>query len=219
MPRITTRFAADAGTTAAPSPAPAQGRRGPRDWWAAPAEMRATDGLRWVRPEPATRRGLRRLDRRTRAILIGAIVAAIVVNVGAAWSYWRITEPARQAASGPVELMVHGRSATDKPLGPGQTGSLSVTLTNVYDFPIKITRVVPGDDRAGADDAHRMAGCSPTGVSLSRAEFRVQWQVPRNTIGAFTIPDALTMAADARPACAGATFQLPIRVSGTRQLR
>jgi len=215
MPRLTTRFAVGA----VPSPVPPPGRRGARDWCAVPTEVRAPDGLRWVRPAPAGRRGLRRLDRRTRGILIGAIVAAIVVNLGAAWSYWRITEPSRRAASGPVELMLHARSAADKPLGPGQTGSLSVTLTNVYDFPIKITRVLPGDDRAGADDAHRAAGCYPTGVSLSRAEFDVQWRIPRNTIGAFTIPDALTMAADARPACAGATFMLPIRVSGTRQMR
>ena len=206
MPRLTTR----------PAPSPA---RGGRDWCAVPAEVRATGGLRWTRPKPVTRRGLRRLDRRTRAILIGAIVAAIVVNAGAAWSYWRITEPGRRAASGPVELVLPARSASDRPLGPGQTGSLSVTLTNVYDFPIKITKVVPGGARAGADEAHRAAGCYPAGVSLSRAVFDVQWRVPRNTIGAFTIPDALTMAADARPACAGATFMLPIRASGTRQVR
>ena len=208
MSRLTTRLA-----NAPSSPAPAQDRRVVRDSRSVTTERIDTERIDWVRHKPASRR----LDRRTRSILIAALVAAIVVNVGAAWSYWRITETARRAAGGPVELMLRARSDFDKPLGPGQTGSLSVTLTNDGDYPIKITRVVPGNERAGADDAHRAAGCFPSGVSLSRAEFDVQWQVPRNTIGAFTIPDALRMAPNARPACAGAIFMLPIRVSGTRQ--
>ena len=158
----------------------------------------------------------RRLDGRTRAILSAAAVAAIVVNAGAAWVYWRITgSQTGQARSGhAVELALRARSDLNHPLLPGQTGNLTVTVINDYDVPIRITTIAPGSGNIVADTEHREAGCKVAGVTLTRPRFAVSWEVPRNTIGAYTLGDALAMRADTDPACHGAIFTVPVQASG-----
>jgi hypothetical protein len=116
-----------------------------------------------------------------------------------------------------VELTLRGRSDLNKPLGAGETGNLTVTVTNDYEFPIRITSVRPAAGSAVADDEHRDAGCKEPRVVMSRVSYEVDWKVARNTIGAFTIPDGLTMAEGAPAACRGATFTVPIRVGGLSQ--
>ncbi|MGK5679141.1 hypothetical protein [Actinoplanes sp. URMC 104] len=167
-------------------------------------------------PEAAGRK--RRLDRRTRMILGVAAVLAVVVNAGAAWVYWRIsdTEVAQPADGPPIELALRARSDLNNSLTRGTTGDLVVTVTNDNSFPIKITSVV-GDGRIVANPEHARAGCAPTGVRLSRQQFEVVWEVDRNTIGAFNVPGGLTMRPDAKAACEHATFTVPVRVFGVRQ--
>jgi hypothetical protein len=158
-----------------------------------------------------------RLDARTRSILSAAAVAAVVVNAGAAWAYWKVTasETASARAGTAVELTLRGRSDLNRPLQPGGTGNLTVTLTNDNDFPISITSVSPGPGNVVADDEHRDAGCREnTGVTLTKEAFAVSWDVARNTIGAFSIPDGLHMDQNANKACEGAIFTVPVQVSG-----
>jgi hypothetical protein len=90
-------------------------------------------------------------------------------------------------------------------------------VTNDQNFPIRITsvRVAAGD--AVADDEHREAGCTAPTVTLSRDSFTVDWDVERNTIGAFTIADGLTMAPGAPASCLGATYTIPLQVGGYSQ--
>jgi hypothetical protein len=158
----------------------------------------------------------RRLDRRTRSILAAAAAAALVVNAGAAWAYWKVTASKTGAvqAGSAVALNLRGRSDLNKPLTRGGVGNMTVTLTNDHDFPIRITSVSPGPGNVIADDEHRDAGCIATGVTMTQRSFPVSWEVPRNTIGAFTLPDALRMAADANPNCVGAMFTVPVHTNG-----
>jgi len=161
----------------------------------------------------------RRLDRRTRGILAVAAVAAVVVNAGAAWAYWQITgsRTGQAAAGASVSMVLRARSDLDKPLTAGQTGDLVVTVTNGYPFPIRITGLTPGAGNIVADDEHRDAGCTDAAVSITKPRFDVSWDVRRNTIGAFTVPSALTMGSTAAEACAGATFTVPVQVYGVRK--
>jgi hypothetical protein len=165
---------------------------------------------------PAGQARPRRVDRRTRTILSIAAAAAIVVNAGAAWAYWQVT----QSRTGPatagtaVELTLGARNDLNRPLTPGRTGNLTVTVTNEYDFPVRITRVTPGGGNIVADDEHRDAGCTVPAVSMTRPRFDVSWDVAHNTVGAFTIPDGLIMSRSTQRACRGATFTVPVRVTG-----
>jgi hypothetical protein len=163
--------------------------------------------------------GRRRIDRRTRSILTVAAVTAIVVNAGAAWAYWKVTasETGSARAGTVVQLNLRGRSDLNKPLTRGSTGSLTVTLTNDNDFPIRITSVTPGPGNIVADNEHRDAGCLDTGVTVTKESFTVDWAVAHNTIGAFTLPDGLKMAASTSKACEGATFTVPVRTSGVSE--
>jgi hypothetical protein len=191
------------------------GKRTPQP---APIEMTVEpqiDEPTWEVRQPGT--GKRRLDGRTRWILTMAAAAAVVVNAGAAWVYWQVTEstPGREVTGTMIALELRGRSDFNRQLLPGSTGNMTVTLTNDNDFPIRITSVAPGTGNVVADDEHRERGCrDATGVTMTKPSFAVSWNVPRNMIGAFTIPDGLRMAADAKPACRGATFIVPVQVNG-----
>jgi len=167
-----------------------------------------------VRPAGQARK--RRIDRRTRTILSVAAAAAIVVNAGAAWAYWHISASKTGAATTgtAVELTLRARNDLNRPLIPGGTGNLTVTVANEYDFPIRITHVTPGDGNIVADDEHRDAGCTAPGVTLAHPRFDVSWSVPRNTVGAFTIPDALFMSSGPKRGCTGATYTVPVQVTG-----
>ncbi|MFC7275601.1 hypothetical protein ACFQS1_16555 [Paractinoplanes rhizophilus] len=158
----------------------------------------------------------RRLDGRTRTILAVAAAATVVVNAGAAWLYWRITgsETGHWGAAATVELTLRARSDIHRPLLAGQTGNLTVTVTNDDDTPVKITSVGPGTGRIVPDAEHRERGCQDPGVRLTRDRFAVSWEVPRNTIGAFTLPGALSMPAESPTVCHGAVFTVPIQAYG-----
>jgi len=155
-----------------------------------------------------------RLDRRTRSILTGAVVAAVIVNAGAVWAYWHITDSAagRAGAGTVVELNLHGRSDLRHPLTPGGTSDLIVTVTNDNDVAIRITSISPGTDRVVADVEHREKGCVDPDVVVVRRP--VRWDVARNDVGAYTVPNGLTMAAASDPACTGAAFTVPLLVRG-----
>jgi hypothetical protein len=157
----------------------------------------------------------RRLDRRGRAILAAAAAVAVVVNAGAAWAYWRVTGSSTGLGSGTgVELTLRGRSDYNRPLTPGSTGDLVVTVTNNNGFPIRITSVSAAAGKIMADDEHREAGCTSPGVTLARRAFPVSWEVPKNTVGAFTIADGLVMSSGGGPACRDASFTVPVHAVG-----
>jgi len=153
------------------------------------------------------------------SILTTAVVAAILVNAGVAWTYWRVAgaDPRRDGNRMAVEMALPARSDLTVPLAPGRRGDLLVTLINNYDFPVRITSVRPGPGRVMADDEHRDAGCTDPVVELTREQFPVRWEVPRNTLGAFTIPGGLIRAADDEMACEGAVFTIPIQATGAGQ--
>jgi hypothetical protein len=161
----------------------------------------------------------RRLDGRTKLILSIAAIAAVVVNAGAAWTYWQVNNSAagQVAAGGVISIALRAHSDVNQPLQPRKTGNLTVTVTNDYDHPIRITSVVPGIGRIVADPEHRAAGCADNPVSITEPLFPVQWEVQRNTIGAFIVANGLIMRGDADPACRGATFTVPLRAIGTRR--
>ena len=177
----------------------------------------------WEVHRPGTPR--RRFDRRARAILSAAAVAALLANAGAAWAYWRFTGPdappvqpaqSQQIAGEPFRVTLSGSSDPSRVLRPGRTGNLTVTVTNQHSVPIQITAIMPGTGPVLADDAHREAGCVSPRVTVNRERFPVAWEVPRNTVGAFILPGALTMRAGGPAACRGAVFTVPVQAQAVR---
>ncbi|HWS38934.1 MAG TPA: hypothetical protein VN408_40115 [Actinoplanes sp.] len=152
-------------------------------------------------------------------ILTVAAVAALLANAGAAWAYWHFNGPKPEppaAAAADVEITVTATSDPSRALTPGDVGNLTVTVTNQYSNPVRITSILPAGGRIVADDGRRGDGCTSPKVELTRKEFPVSWEVPRNTIGAFILPEALTMRASGPAACKGATFTVPVRARAVR---
>ena len=149
-----------------------------------------------------------RLDRRGKVILSVAAAAAVLVNAGAAWAYWTLNGGGTgvAVAGTAIELELTGKSDGSSPLYPGGTSHLTVTVTNQNDFPVKVTSIAPGDGAVTADSAHRAAGCRTTGVVVAQDVLAVSWEVPKNTIGVFTVPDGLRMTNSSDSACQGATL-------------
>ncbi|GAA1588797.1 hypothetical protein [Actinoplanes couchii] len=164
----------------------------------------------WEVRHPGPRR---RFDRRARMILTIAAVAALLANAGAAWAYWHFNGSARThaAAAASVEITLTATSDPSRALTPGDVGNLTVTVTNQYSNPVRITSILPATGRIVADQVRRDAGCTNPRVELTRKEFPVSWEVPRNTIGAFILPKALTMRATGPASCKGATFTVPVQ--------
>ncbi|AGL20854.1 hypothetical protein [Actinoplanes sp. N902-109] len=158
---------------------------------------------------------MRKLDRRGKAILSVAAAAAVIVNAGVAWAYWTLDGSGSgvAVAGSAVELKLQGRSDDSAPLYPGGTSNLTVTVTNQNNFPIRITTLSPGG-AVTADDAHRDAGCRSTGVDIRAELLKVDWEVPKNTIGVFSVPDGLRMTNASDSACQGATFTIPVQANG-----
>jgi hypothetical protein len=156
--------------------------------------------------------GMRKINRRTKVILAVCAVAAVAVNAGAAWAYWRLTGSGTGVAQAGtvIELTLKGRSDDRKPLYPGGTSNLTVTVTNDNNFPIEVTTVSAGSGKVTADEQHRAAGCRTTGVVVSKDVQEVSWVVQRNTIGVFTLADGISMDNNSDSACQGATFTIPV---------
>ena len=121
-----------------------------------------------------------KVDRRGKVILSLAAAAAVLVNAGAAWAYWMVNggAPARRGRPA-VELALTGKSDDSKPLYPGGTTNLTVTVTIRTTFPIRSLGVA-GDKDVTADSSPRDAGAGH-GSSLPGRDRRVVG-VPKNTI-------------------------------------
>jgi hypothetical protein len=187
-----------------------------------PAGRSGGAGLAPVLPPPdqpqtkARRMAKGRLDRRGKVILSVAAAAAVLVNAGAAWAYWSLhgDGDAVAVAGSAIELKLQGRSDDSKPLYPGGTTNLTVTVTNQNNFPVKITSLSPGPGSVAADPDHRNGGCRTTGVVVAEEVITVAWEVPKNAIGVFTVPDGVKMTNSSDSACQGATFTIPVRATG-----
>lgn len=157
-----------------------------------------------------------RAPRRTKAVVATAGFLAVLVNVGVGWAYWQTdgTAPAAGAAGTVVTLTAAAVPVNDAPLYPGVTRSLRVTVRNNNPFAVRVTRVQRGLTAATADAGHATAGCHETGVSITNEAYAVSWAVRSQSAANFTLTDGITMTNASDSACQGATFRLPIVVTG-----
>ncbi len=158
---------------------------------------------------------MRKVDRRSKVVLSAAGAAFIAVNAGVAYAFWKLTGDgtATAVAGSAIELNLSGVSDDNKPLFPGGTSNLTVTVANDNAFPITVTTLSPGSGKAVADEAHRKAGCVNTGVVITASVHEVAWTVPKNSVGVFRLPDGIKMTNQSDTTCQGATFTIPVQAT------
>jgi hypothetical protein len=159
---------------------------------------------------------MQRLTRRKRTTLAAAATVAVVVNGGAAWAYWRIngSGSAAAAAGSTITLEVTGQTYPLAPLYPGATTNIKVTVTNDNPFPVVITLALPAPGAPGVDMPHQTAGCHRSGVSATSSAFNVRWRIGKRSSSEFLLVKGVRMTNESDSACQGATFTIPLAVSG-----
>lgn len=162
---------------------------------------------------------MRKLSRRGRAVLAVAILGAVTVNAGAAWAYWQHSGSgtASGAAGSVIALQASGTPVNGALLYPGVRRNLRITVTNSNSFAVRITQIRHAATPTIVDSAHAANGCVNSGVRLTAVLYSVTRVVPRNGTTSFDLANAITMTNESDSACQGASFTVPILVTGAAQ--
>jgi hypothetical protein len=154
---------------------------------------------------------------------IGAIAATVVVAVGVSLAYasWLATGTGSgYAKAGTAQALstVDVSASTSATLYPGVSGDVLLKVSNPNPYPIQVTSVSLNGTNAdiAADSGH--SGCTTTGVSFTN-QTGLTISVPAKSGGVngtvqTTLAGAAAMSNASLDACQGATFTIPVTLSG-----
>ena len=150
--------------------------------------------------------------RKIAVVFFAGVVGMIITAVAfAAWTA-NGTGSAESKAKSAQALTINTVTATAA-LYPTGTANLTYTVTNPNDYKVNITLVEP-NGAITVDAGH--SGCNVASVTLSAASFAQNFDV--NGAGATsatqTLTGAVAMSNAALDACQGATFTIPLKVTG-----
>ena len=148
---------------------------------------------------------------RKKLFVVGGIVAGLMAS-GIAWAAWTAdgTGNGYAKATTAQALTTDDVSATTVgQLYPGGSGDVKLTINNPNPYPVQVTSI-SGNGTITADSGH--SGCTTTGVSF--ANQTGTWNVAANNELAVTLTGAASMSNASLNACQGATFTIPVALSG-----
>ena len=144
-------------------------------------------------------------------VVAGGLVAGLLAS-GVAWAAWTADGTGNgyaKATTAEVLTTDDVSATTVAQLYPGGTGDVKLTINNTNDYPVRVTSIA-GNGTIVADSGH--AGCTTTGVSF--ADQTGTWDVAANSETAVTLTGATSMSNASLNACQGATFTIPVALSG-----
>jgi hypothetical protein len=145
------------------------------------------------------------------AVVLGALVAAGLVY--AAWTAGGQGSGYVRAGTAVALSTVDASAQTTATLYPGGSGDVVLKVHNPNPYPVRITDVAlrGANSDIAPDGAH--AGCDPTGVSFSdRTGLSID--VDPSSDRQTTLTGAAEMSNASADACQGATFAIPLTLSG-----
>jgi hypothetical protein len=158
-----------------------------------------------------TRRTLLALGATGSVLIISAIVFAAWLTPGSG-------SASAKAGSSQALSTLDASASTGATLYPGSDGDVTVKISNPNPFPVRVTSVALDGDNSdiNADGSH--ASCSPTGVSFTD-QTGLTIDVPAKTGGTNgsatgTLTGAAHMSNVSANGCQGATFTIPVTMSG-----
>jgi hypothetical protein len=140
----------------------------------------------------------------------------VVIAGGAAWAFWQLSGQATASATAGTALELHG-SAEPRPvtpLYPGAKAPLRIRVNNENAFPVVVNQVRQGPGPVVVDSEHAAAGCLNSGLTFDEAQYVVSWNVGKKSSSIFTVPNGIKMTNASDSACQGATFTIPVVLSG-----
>ena len=164
---------------------------------------------------------MRHLTSRTKkAALLGAtlLVLAAVGLVYAAWTTSGNGSVYAKAGTSQALSTLDASASTSATLYPGASGDVVLKVSNPNNFPVRVTSVSLNGTNADitADSGH--SSCTTTGVSFTGAT-GLSVDVPAksgatNGSAQATLSGAAAMSNASVDGCQGATFTIPVTVSG-----
>lgn len=154
------------------------------------------------------------MSTRRRLAVIGSLTVTAFVVAAVAFATWTISGSGSGSAKAvtPSSLTV-ATSTPVQDLYPSATatGDLTFTISNANSFAVNVTQVSYPGSGITSDNAL----CDVSTVSLPGSPFTVSYTANNGSNGPFTITDAVRMdVATADDDCKGATFTIPLTVSG-----
>ena len=159
-----------------------------------------------------TRRTLLALGATGSIFVVSAIVFAAWLTPGGGSAY-------SKAGSSQALSTLDASASTSATLYPGVSGDVTLRISNPNPFPVRVTSVtIDGDnDDIESDGGH--GSCSPTGVSFTN-QTGLTIDVPAKSGGTngsatATLSGAASMSNASANGCQGATFTIPVTMSGS----
>ena len=160
---------------------------------------------------PTTRRTLLALGATGSILIVSAIVFAAGLAPGSGSGY-------AKAGSSQALSTLDASASTSATLYPGVSGDVTVKISNPNPFPVRVTSVALDGDNSDITPDAGHASCSPTGVSFTD-QTGLTIDVPAKSGGTngnvtATLTGAASMSNASVNACQGATFTIPVTMSG-----
>ena len=156
-----------------------------------------------------------------RKLLAFVAASASLVIAGLVFAAWLTTgsgSATAKAGSSQALSTVDASASTSATLYPGVSGDVTVRISNPNPFPVRVTSVSLNGVNADITPDGGHASCSPTGVSFSN-QTGLSIDVPAKSGGTngtttATLAGAAAMSNASADGCQGATFTIPVSLSG-----
>ena len=139
------------------------------------------------------------------------IVLGVVGLVYAAWTTSGSGEGYTKAGTAQALTTVDVSASTTASLYPGVSGNVLLKINNPNPFGVRVTAVT-GNGTITPDSSH--SGCTTTGVTFTD-QTGLTLDVAASTATQFTLSGAASMSNASLNACQGATFTIPVSLTGT----
>jgi hypothetical protein len=154
---------------------------------------------------------MRKRVSRKLAVVTTMVAFSAVALVYAAWTTNGSGSGYAKAGTAQALTTVDVSASTTATLYPGgPAGDVSIRISNPNSFPVTVTGVA-GNGAITADAGH--AGCTTTGVSFTD-QTGLSIGVPAGGQTTATLTGAASMSNASLNACQGATFTIPVTISG-----
>ena len=152
-----------------------------------------------------------------RNFIVGSMALIAMAAVGFVYAAWTTNGSGSgyaKAGSASALTTVDVSASTTASLYPGQNGDVKLSINNSNPYAVRVT-AVSGNGTITADGTHVTAGCATGvhGVTFTNQTGQAI-DIAANSSTTTTLTGAASMAASSDNACQGATFTIPVSLTG-----
>ena len=148
-----------------------------------------------------------------RNLITGAVVAIAVSGVALVYAAWTTNGSGSgyaKAGSSQALTTIDVSASTSATLYPGSTGDVKLQISNPNPYAVRVT-AVSGNGTITPDAGH--SGCTTTGVTFTN-QTGLTIDIAANSSTTTTLSGAAAMSNASLNACQGATFTIPVSLTG-----